>query len=269
MLRSLHSISLRIASRTRAPTALQSSRVTSYLSVMPPKRKRSSVAATTPTANDASPKDRTKMRRTDVPLPPNVSNPPPRRQSTRGGKAVKTDPNLNPDILDGATALRASPDGHDDAGTASIVKPPISNGIASEVSAAPDASTEDKALPPPAPNGDAVSSNAPVANSAASAATAPKNKRKKAGATHVKVEKEDTSTGAVNGVAKAATSAAANAGVAGDPEDADGLEAEFEDEAEVKEALSRPPPVNSAYLPLPWKGRLGYVGVPQVLFNLC
>ncbi|EQL30262.1 hypothetical protein BDFG_07255 [Blastomyces dermatitidis ATCC 26199] len=27
---------------------------------------------------------------------------------------------------------------------------------------------------------------------------------------------------------------------------------------EVKEALSRPPPVNSNYLPLPWKGRLGY-----------
>ncbi len=31
------------------------------------------------------------------------------------------------------------------------------------------------------------------------------------------------------------------------------------DEEEVKEALARPPPVNSDYLPLPWKGRLGYV----------
>jgi len=29
-------------------------------------------------------------------------------------------------------------------------------------------------------------------------------------------------------------------------------------EEEVKEALLRPPPVNSGYLPLPWKGRLGY-----------
>ncbi|KAK6829097.1 hypothetical protein RU639_003550 [Aspergillus parasiticus] len=27
---------------------------------------------------------------------------------------------------------------------------------------------------------------------------------------------------------------------------------------ELREALSRPPPVNSSYLPLPWKGRLGY-----------
>ncbi|QDS73671.1 UV-damage endonuclease [Venturia effusa] len=41
----------------------------------------------------------------------------------------------------------------------------------------------------------------------------------------------------------------------GDPE-ADGEE--IEDEEELKEALSRPPPVNSDYLPLPWKGRLGY-----------
>lgn len=41
-----------------------------------------------------------------------------------------------------------------------------------------------------------------------------------------------------------------------DPE-ADGDE-EAPDEEEVKEALARPPPVNSDYLPLPWKGRLGY-----------
>jgi UV DNA damage endonuclease len=31
------------------------------------------------------------------------------------------------------------------------------------------------------------------------------------------------------------------------------------DEEEIKEASMRPPPVNSDYLPLPWKGRLGYV----------
>jgi UV DNA damage endonuclease len=264
MLHSLQSLSLRVAFRTppRALATLQSSRVTYYLSTMPPKRKRSSVAATTPTANEASPMDRSQMRRTDVPLPPNVSKPPPRRQSTRGGKVTTTDPNLNPDILDGVTALRASPDGHEDVGTDSILKPPVSNGAASEFSA-----TEDKGLPSPATNGDAVS-NAPLANGAASAATAPKNKRKKAGAQHVKVEKEDSNTGAVIGVAKNVTSPAANAGVTGDPEDADGPEAEYEDEAEVKEALSRPPPVNSEYLPLPWKGRLGYVCVLQVPFNL-
>jgi UV DNA damage endonuclease len=31
------------------------------------------------------------------------------------------------------------------------------------------------------------------------------------------------------------------------------------DEEELATALSRPPPVHSGYLPLPWKGRLGYV----------
>ena len=33
------------------------------------------------------------------------------------------------------------------------------------------------------------------------------------------------------------------------------------DEEEIQAALSRPPPVNSDYLPLPWKGRLGYVSI--------
>lgn len=41
-----------------------------------------------------------------------------------------------------------------------------------------------------------------------------------------------------------------------DPEAEDDEEA---DEEEVQAALSRPAPVHSDYLPLPWKGRLGYV----------
>ena len=44
------------------------------------------------------------------------------------------------------------------------------------------------------------------------------------------------------------------------PFDPDG-EGEAEEDAapeELQEALARPPPVNSSYLPLPWKGRLGY-----------
>jgi len=42
-----------------------------------------------------------------------------------------------------------------------------------------------------------------------------------------------------------------------DPEAEDLEEA---DEEEIQAALLRPPPVNSDYLPLPWKGRIGYVG---------
>ncbi|KAJ5194595.1 Major facilitator superfamily domain general substrate transporter [Penicillium cinerascens] len=40
-----------------------------------------------------------------------------------------------------------------------------------------------------------------------------------------------------------------------DPESDEDVPVEAE---ELKEALGRPPPVNSSYLPLPWKGRLGY-----------
>lgn len=47
-------------------------------------------------------------------------------------------------------------------------------------------------------------------------------------------------------------------------EDAFGMDPEADGgedagEEEIKAAVSRPPPVNSDYLPLPWKGRLGYV----------
>ncbi|KAJ5120862.1 uncharacterized protein N7515_010250 [Penicillium bovifimosum] len=48
---------------------------------------------------------------------------------------------------------------------------------------------------------------------------------------------------------------AGQAEVALDPESDEDIPLEAE---ELKEALGRPPPVNSSYLPLPWKGRLGY-----------
>ncbi|PYH49489.1 UV-endonuclease UVE-1 [Aspergillus saccharolyticus JOP 1030-1] len=51
-----------------------------------------------------------------------------------------------------------------------------------------------------------------------------------------------------------ATSDAA-AAVPMDPESDDDVPVEAE---ELQDALSRPPPVHSSYLPLPWKGRLGY-----------
>ena len=49
-----------------------------------------------------------------------------------------------------------------------------------------------------------------------------------------------------------------------DPEDGDqdGVPEE-NDTNMVKEQGARPPPVNSDYLPLPWKGRLGYVNLPN------
>ncbi|KAF2804111.1 UV-endonuclease UvdE, partial [Mytilinidion resinicola] len=39
------------------------------------------------------------------------------------------------------------------------------------------------------------------------------------------------------------------------------------DDADVEQALARPPPVDSDYLPLPWKGRLGYACLNTYLRN--
>lgn len=199
--------------------------------------------------------DRSKMRRSEVPLPANVAKPaPPRRQSSRGGPgaaaAAITDPNVNPDIVDGVNALRASPDGHEDAGPNPRLK---RNGV----KASPDATTEDKVLSSAGVNGQLAPSGED--NGVATVSAQGKPKRKKIGAPHVKVEEEESNIGAVQGVAKHVINPARANGSYGDPDAGEGLEAGDEDEVEVKEAMSRPPPVNSDYLPLPWKGRLGYV----------
>ncbi|EMF17208.1 UV-endonuclease UvdE [Sphaerulina musiva SO2202] len=52
----------------------------------------------------------------------------------------------------------------------------------------------------------------------------------------------------------------------GDPEAGED-DASAADPEEIKEALARPPPVNSDYLPLPWKGRLGYCCLNTYLRN--
>lgn len=134
-----------------------------------------------------------------------------------------TNPDTNPDVLDGMSALRASPDGHEAAAPESHLAPDMSNGVV---------------------NGDASQTSNGV--------PATKGRGKKAGTTQVKVEPEES---------KAAVVAPA---WADDADEAEGLE---EDETEVKEALARPPPVNSDYLPLPWKGRLGYACLNTYLRN--
>ncbi|KAL6710762.1 UV-damage endonuclease [Coniothyrium glycines] len=219
---------------------------------MPPKRKRSAVAAASPAAGEIALVGRSKMRRSEVPLPANVARPPPRRRLSRNAAAAATtDPNTNPDIIDGVNALRASPDGNECAGPESHLK---HNGV----HAPPNATTDDKALSSAGVNGEASPKNGPTVEGIATANTAGKTRRNKAAAPRVKVEDEDSNIAAIDGVKRNVTAPAASAGVFDDPEAGEGLDAEGEDEMEVKEALSRPPPVNSEYLPLPWKGRLGY-----------
>jgi hypothetical protein len=190
---------------------------------------------------------------------------PPRRQASRRGNAAITNPDLNPEVLDAPNALRASPDGHECAEgeahlhqhnidtdnavngiNAASAKPSISQAATTEVKAVPTTSTEgiDEA---------GATSAMPAATQQTGRA-----KRKTAGAQHLKAEGGDSNIVPADGVLGDVTAPADDAGVTGNPE-ADGVDGEEGDEVELKEALARPPPVNSEYLPLPWKGRLGYV----------
>jgi len=266
MLRTVQNLHPLIAYRTaqRAPLFLHSFRAILYLTVMPPKRK-VSIAAASPAAGEA-PVHRSKMRCSEVPLPANAAGKdkkPPRRQSSRGVAAV-TNPELNPEIYDAPNALRPSPDGHEcaeeeahlhqhdiNAGNAvngvnaASNKPSTSQNATTEVKTAPLTGAEriDEAGATPA---------VPAAGRA---------KRKQAGAVHVKTEGGESTIAAVKDSVENGTAPEDDAGIAGDPE-GEAMDGEEGDEVELKQALARPPPVNSEYLPLPWKGRLGYVCPP-------
>lgn len=227
---------------------------------MPPKRK-ASIAAASPAGGEA-PVDRSKMRRSEMPLPPKAAangKQLPRRQSSRGGAAF-TNPNVNPEVLDAPNALRASPDGHECADEEahlhqhSIDAGNAVNGVNADPvrpSTLQNATTEVKTV---STNGAESFDEAGATSAAPGAGRA---KRKKAGAAHVKVEGGDSNITSTNDVL-GSSAPAEDAGVTGDPE-AEGLDGEEGGEVELKEALARPPPVHSEYLPLPWKGRLGYV----------
>ncbi|TID24224.1 UV-endonuclease UvdE [Venturia nashicola] len=155
---------------------------------MPPKRKRSSIAAV----------------ESETPLPPPLSStlPPRRKASSRAKIKAATNPDRNPQVLDGPNATRASPDSD------------VNNDLPLNIPAEPAKKKRATA--------------AKKKTDVLKAEAAPK-------ASDVKDE--------------------FGAPGLGDPE-AEGEEVAGEEE--LSEALSRPPPVNSDYLPLPWKGRLGY-----------
>lgn len=266
MLLSLRALSLRVASRgpQRGHIAVASFHGQLRQSTMA-KRKHSSIGGS-PAVKDTQSLDRTKVRHTNVPVPTNAENTPklPRRQSSRGAKAAATNPNIHPDIIDGVNAMRASPDGHEDGALGSHHRPNTDISTADGQAAAENATTAEKTNPAKVANGNAASSRVPNANGIDSETTtsnAPrepsgKGKRKKPGVPHVKVEQDESNIAVINDAAANVTGPTADAATPVDPDDIEGL---AEDEVEIKEALSRPPPVNSEYLPLPWKGRLGYV----------
>jgi len=153
-------------------------------------------------------------------------------------------PATNSEIMDGPDALRPSPDSdiYDDViGQKHQVK--TEDPDDSQLSEVPE--------PEPTP--------------AKKKRAAPK--KEKAPAAEAKTEsKRDFAVAAMT--TKAALNKPSKSGTTGeergDPED-DAFE--DADPEEIKQALSRPPPVNSDYLPLPWKGRLGYACLNTYLRN--
>lgn len=176
-----------------------------------------------------------------------------RRASARQAStaaAIAVNPDINADIIDAPNASRASPD--------NLPNPliaPAQNGTKSEspLSDAPDV------VEPPKPK-KARKSKAvePVKGGAEATPKTPakKGRAKKEPVVKVEEDADATSVASTTTTPNKATKKKKTTGEAGDPE------ADEDDEAadpeEIKAALARPPPVNSSYLPLPWKGRLGY-----------
>jgi UV DNA damage endonuclease len=224
---------------------------------MPPKRKRSSVAAAPP-AIEAP----TEPRESPI-LPPNTPAKPllTRRQSTRKGqKVVSTNPDGNPDILDGQTALRASPDADEKGEALEVekvvpIKPPATplrkNGTGKNV---------------PKEEND---SDSPLSDVGSPVPTPAAKKQKKTPTKSAVAAKKASDEIKAFKAEQAAKKAASTTKIKKEEDiedewdkrqDPDGdEEGPAEDVDVLKLEAARPPPVNSDYLPLPWKGRLGYV----------
>lgn len=190
-------------------------------------------------------------------LPFNDTLPPQRSLSQR--KTSKTKPELissnpdrNPDVLDGPQALRASPDMEvldEWLGTKHVETAVGEQSIQEKYTVALNDAKSDS----PLSDLSSIGSPAPARKSKLkqNPKQTPKSLATKEGSV---VEQEGT---------KSAASVAAkhHKESTKDPQFFD-PEAENDDDAgeeEIQAAMSRPPPVNSNYLPLPWKGRLGYV----------
>ncbi|KAF2214892.1 hypothetical protein CERZMDRAFT_37035 [Cercospora zeae-maydis SCOH1-5] len=191
--------------------------------------------------------------------------PPPlkRRASSRTvTTAATTNPDRSADVIDAPDALRASPDSDVNA---DIVPGPIRgqtnvSGGDSPLSDAPEM------VEPPAPAAKRKGrpKNAATGGVENAADGDIDTSKLKTPAKKGRAQKADAGASIADVEAPAtATKKKPNEG-AGDPE-AEGDE--DADPEEIKEALSRPPPVNSNYLPLPWKGRLGYCCLNTYLRN--
>jgi len=181
-------------------------------------------------------------------FPPSTKQPRAKRRNTShpDPAPIITNPDENANILDGAQALRASPDSDGLPGITELTRTDIVPGM--------DVKRESEDVPSLVNGGDSDSSLSDLSDLDPSLK---KQSTPTRGGASAKVKAENSTA--------RSESKATNKPVKKeehkepqflDPE-ADGEEEA--DEEEIQAALSRPPPVNSDYLPLPWKGRLGYV----------
>ena len=166
--------------------------------------------------------------------------PPPKRPARRKANLTSTNPDANADVLDGPEALRASPDAEGKGERFAIEN-------VDDVDKA-QIKEEENGLRGVDGNSDSSLSDAPEIESPIQAKPKANGKAKNKS---LKTEKAPKAESATPPPKKEPQNL--------DPE-ADGEEEA--DEAEIQAASQRPPAVNSDYLPLPWKGRLGYVGYP-------
>lgn len=267
LFRKAPSISRRLLPALEGPRKIQSR---SYLSPtletahlvdmpVPAKRKRSLAAATSNKKETPilPPKKETPILPPPAPQPKPAA---PKRAASRRGK-VDTNPDHNAEIIDGKAALRASPDA-DEKGEALDVRkingplltPAKPNGINGKISIKDEASDS-----PLSDLGDETPAVSPA-----------KKLKKSPTKSSIAAKKGSDEIKAFRAEQAAAKKAAAGAGTKikkeddGDEwdqrQDPDGDEVgPAEDADTLKLEAARPPPVNSDYLPLPWKGRLGYV----------
>jgi UV DNA damage endonuclease len=167
-----------------------------------------------------------------------ISSPP----RSRRGK-VDTNPDHENGVIDSMEALRASPDA-DEKGEAFKLNGVIKTPEDEDSSALSD--LEEPVIRPAKKPKKTPTKSSVAAKKGSDEIKAFKAEQAAKKAVEKKVKMEDEDDG----------------GVRADPDgDEDGP---AEDADALKREAARPPPVNSDYLPLPWKGRLGYVSLTRM-----
>ena len=158
---------------------------------------------------------------------------------------VAANPDANPDILDGAEALRASPD------RAPAPARPAKPAKPARGTKRKRAETAPERTPPLV---DDAGSDSPLSE---------------VGDIEPPQQPEPAKSKAAKPPKAGAKGKKGKKGAEAGPRIVD-PEAEYDEPAsdeDIEAALTRPPPVNSDYLPLPWKGRLGYACLNTYLRN--